>query len=44
MDFLYNIYDTTALVACLGSIILTVILLAAFYWLYYSRRDEREGR
>ena len=44
MDILYEFYDTTILLACLGAVVLTLLILAAVYYVYYRGRDvEEEG-
>lgn len=44
MDFLYNNYDTTIVLAFLGAIVLAIIVLAVVFYVYYRARDETEER
>lgn len=44
MDLLYQFYDTTILLACLGAVVLTLLLLTAVYYVYYRGRDVEEER
>lgn len=43
MDQLYEFYDTTVLFACLGALVLTVLILATVYYVYYRGGDTEEG-
>lgn len=44
MDQLYEFYDTTILLAYLGAVVLTALILATVYYVYYRGRDiEEEG-
>ena len=39
MDFLYQNYDTTIILACLGAVILALLILTVVYFVYYRGRD-----
>ena len=42
MDLLYQYYDITIVLACLGAVILTLLLLTVVYFVYYRGRDVEE--
>ena len=41
MDF-YDYYDTTIVLACVGAVILTLLVLTIAYFVYYRGRDLDE--